>query len=62
MSKRKQDFLREFKELLKKYNAEFDVRVYSEGFYECDIDIDFRGDYDKIPFETLQLPNNIKPE
>ena len=60
--------MRDFKDLLRRYNASFEVTETSRGFYNTPVaEIDFDGIYDyekdKLvrPYINFQLPNYINP-
>jgi predicted protein tyrosine phosphatase len=63
-----QDFLRDFTELLKKYNAVFEVEETSNGYNSHRVPcIDFPSNYDYTSdklvrdYSNLQLPDYINP-
>ena len=63
-----QDFLKDFTELLKKYNAIFEITDYGDGYNSHRVAcIDFHSNYDYVSdelvrdFSELQLPDYINP-
>ena len=61
-------FMRDFEELLRRYNAEFTVTEESRGpyIYQAIAEIDFNGVYDSEgntvrPYINFQMPNYINP-
>ena len=62
-------FMQDFMELLKKYNAGFEVYSYNDGFDNSTpvADIDFNAVYDDEgntirPYINFKMPNWIKPK
>jgi hypothetical protein len=63
-----QDFLKDFTELLKKYNAIFEMGDTGEDYYSHRVAcIEFSSNYDYVSdellreYSTLQLPDYINP-
>ena len=63
-----QDFLNDFTELLKKYNAIFEVNDYGDGYNSHRVAcIEFSSNYDYVndnsvrDFSEFQLPDYINP-
>lgn len=60
-------FLRDFKQLLAKYNATFDIQMYGEyDMHEAVAEIDFNSEWDEKGNQTRKylnfaLPSYIKP-
>ena len=59
-------FMRDFEDLLRRYNAEFDLVQSDSGYNDATADIDFNGIYDENgnqvrPYINFQLPNHINP-
>ncbi len=60
-------FMRDFEDLLRRYNASFDVTEISRGFYSIPVaEIDFNVIYDDNhnqvrPYINFQLTNYINP-
>lgn len=58
-------FMRDFEELLRRYNATFDV-VQGDDYNDAVVEVDFIGIYDENhnqvrPYINFQLPNYINP-
>ena len=58
-------FMRDFEELLRRYNAQFDL-IPGDDYVDATAEIDFRGIYDENgnqvrPYIIFQLPNYINP-
>ncbi len=59
-------FMRDFEDLLRRYNAEFDLVQSDSGYNDATADIDFNPIYDENhnqvrPYINFQLPNYINP-
>jgi hypothetical protein len=63
-----QEFLCDFTELLKKYNARFEVEYMDDGYYSHRVPcIEFNSQYDYVSdnlvreYSTIELPDYINP-
>ena len=59
-------FMRDFEELLRRYNAEFDLVQGDYHHSSATAEIDFNGIYDENhneirPYINFELPNHINP-
>ncbi len=59
-------FMRDFEDLLRRYNAEFDLVQSDSGYNDATADIDFNPIYDENgnqvrPYINFELPNYINP-
>ena len=58
-------FMRDFEDLLRRYNADFDL-FQGDDYVNATAEIDFNGIYDENgnqvrPYINFQLPNHINP-
>jgi hypothetical protein len=63
-----QDFLKDFTELLEKYNARFEVEYMDDGYFSHKVPcIGFNSQYDYVSdnlvrnYSTIELPDYINP-